>query len=290
MLFLVSCTKSDFEESKNRKYIEDINNWHSRRIENLKKETGWLNLAGLFWLKEGENTFGSDKSNDIVFPEEKAERFIGKIVKNDTSIFAAINSGIDVKKDGIQVTKIEMLSDISGNPTILSHRSLKWFVIKRDKKYGIRLRDLESDLLDSFSGIERFPIQDKWKIEAKFVEYSQPKRILIPSIIGTVSEEHSPGRLVFTLDNKEYSLEPLSSGDNLFIVFADQTSGEETYGAGRFLYAEGPNQENKVTLDFNKAYNPPCAFTKYATCPLPPEENKIDLRITAGEKVFKGVH
>ncbi|MDX1699992.1 MAG: DUF1684 domain-containing protein, partial [Melioribacteraceae bacterium] len=160
----------------------------------------------------------------------------------------------------------------------------------RGDKYGIRLRDLTADLVSDFKGIERFPVQDKWKIEAKFVKNNPPKKIMIPSIIGTVSESYSPGTLEFEFDNKEFRLSPIKSGNRLFIVFADLTSGEETYGAGRFLYTNGPDSNNIVILDFNKAYNPPCAFSKYATCPLPPDENKLKVRISAGEKNYSEMH
>ena len=242
-------------------------------------------------MKEGENTFGSDKTNDIVFPEAKADKLLGKFIKEDSVITVEINPGAEVFYGDEKIKKIEMLSDNTGNPTILSHNTLKWFIIKRGDRFGVRLRDLEAELLSSFSGIKRFPIQDKWRIEADFIKHDPPKKIFIPSIIGTITEDYSPGKLVFYVDNKKYSLEPTLSGNNkLFIVFADLTSGEETYGAGRFLYTDGPDSNNTVILDFNKAYNPPCAFSKYATCPLPPEENKLRLRITAGEKNYGGIH
>jgi len=288
---LFSCSGNDIEVTSDEEYLNEVNTWHHRRIENLKKETGWLNLAGLYWLKEGENSFGSDEGNDIVLPENKADKFLGKIILRDSVITAEINPGPAVFYNGQEIKKIVMISDNRGNPTILSHNTLRWFVIKRGERFGIRLRDLEAELLTSFNGIERFPVQDKWRIEADFIRHDPPKKIFIPSIQGTVTEDISPGRLVFSIENNQYSLEPTLSGKNrLFIVFADLTSGDETYGAGRFLYTDGPDSNNIVVLDFNKAYNPPCAFTKYATCPLPPEENKLRLRITAGEKNFGEVH
>ncbi|MCB0745274.1 MAG: DUF1684 domain-containing protein, partial [Ignavibacteriae bacterium] len=135
-----------------------------------------------------------------------------------------------------------------------------------------------------------FPINPKWKINAKFIPYDKPKEVSIPTILGTVEKDFSPGKLDFSIDEKQYSLEPTSAGEGLFVVFADLTSGEETYGAGRFLYVDGPDTNNNVVLDFNKAYNPPCAFTKYATCPLPSDENKLRVRIEAGEKNYGAGH
>jgi uncharacterized protein (DUF1684 family) len=287
---ILSCKGTEYKSTSNKDYLGKINSWHEKRIENLKKESGWLNLVGLYWLKEGENTFGADKQNDIVFPQNKADEFIGRIIKNDTLIFTEINPDIKVYHDGEAVRNIEMKSDVSGDATILSHKTLKWFIIKRGEKYGVRLRDLEAELLSSFKGIERFPVQDKWKIKADYIKHEKEKKIMVPSILGTVSEEISYGMLEFTVDDQKYSLEPIRSGKGLFIIFADLTSGESTYGAGRFLYTDGPDSNNTVILDFNKSYNPPCAFTKYATCPLPPDENRLKLKITAGEKNFGEGH
>ena len=289
-LLLFSCEANEYKRTDNIDYLNEVNDWHKKRIENLKKENGWLNLAGLFWLKEGVNTFGTDESNDLVFPANKSAKYFGKIVKQDSSIITYINDDVNVLHNDSLIKKIEMFSDLTNNPTILSYQTLRWFVIKRGDKYGIRLRDLTADLVSDFKGIERFPVQDKWKIEAKFVKNNPPKKIMIPSIIGTVSESYSPGTLEFEFDNKEFRLSPIKSGNRLFIVFADLTSGEETYGAGRFLYTNGPDSNNIVILDFNKAYNPPCAFSKYATCPLPPDENKLKVRISAGEKNYSEMH
>ncbi|MFZ1292042.1 MAG: DUF1684 domain-containing protein [Melioribacteraceae bacterium] len=264
-------------------YKKEVEDWHKKRIENLKKENGWLNLIGLYWLEEGENTFGSSENNKIVFPEN-APAEIGKFVKIDSTIFFENSKNVSVLSNGKKIDKIEMQIDLSGNPTILEIDSFRWFIIKRDEKFGIRLRDLNSDLVKNFEGIERFPIDENWKVKAKFLPYDKPKEVQIPTILGTIEKDYSPGKLVFKIDNKEFSAEPTSAGKDLFLVFADLTSGEETYGAGRFLYIEKPDSNNNVIIDFNKSYNPPCAFTKFATCPLPTDENKLRVRITAGEK------
>lgn len=282
---IVSCTIDDSNGPKSE-YEKSIDEWHNKRIERLKKENGWLNLVGLIWINEGENKFGSDPDNDIVFPEGKAEKFMGTVVKKDSVITINVEPGLKITQNNKPVSSIKMIEDIKGNPTILEYKSLRWFIIKRGDKYGIRLRDLESDLLLEFGGIERFPVKEDWKIEANFHRYESPKKIFIPTILGTVEEDYSPGKLLFNIGEKEFTLEPTSAGKGLFIVFADLTSGEETYGAGRFLYTDGPDSNNIVILDFNKAYNPPCAFTKYATCPLPPDENKLRVRIEAGEKNY----
>ncbi len=289
-VLIAACQLSNNEPIASEEYKKEINDWDKKRIKNLKKETGWLNLVGLYWLKEGENTFGSDKTNDLVFPENKAAQFLGKIIKKDSIITTIVNRNVNILFDDKPISMKEMKADASGDPTILKHQSLRWFIIKRGDKYGIRLRDLEVELVQNFEGIERFPLNESWKLNARFEKYDSPKKIMIPTILGTVEERISPGKLVFNIDDKEYRLTPTSAGKRLFIVFADLTSGEETYGAGRFLYVDGPDSNNNVVLDFNKAYNPPCTFTKYATCPLPPEENKVRVRITAGEKNYGKGH
>ena len=287
IVFLQSCANKNPNASPEHQY--EVNLWHSKRIDGLKKDTGWLNLVGLYWLEEGENTIGSSDKNKIVFPQNAPAEIGVLTLKDSTVIFNSASEG-EVKLNGETIINIEMKQDISGNPTILEVGSLRWFIIKRGDKYGIRLRDLEAELLKSFEGIERFPIDSLWEINAQFQKYDTPQKIMIPTILGTVEESFSPGKLNFRIDNKEYSLEPTSAGQGLFVVFADLTSGEETYGAGRFLYINGPDSNNNVVLDFNKAYNPPCAFTKFATCPLPPESNKLKVRITAGEKNFGQGH
>lgn len=288
ILFFISCGEN-YEQKGSETYIKEIQEWDQLRVERLKSDNGWLNLVGLYWLKEGKNTFGSDKSNDIVFPSNAAPQ-MGSFILNDSAITVKINKDVDVLVDSQLVKEAVLKSDVEENTTIMSYGSLRWYAIVRDgRKFGIRLRDLEAPLVKNFEGIERFPINEDWRIEAKWIPLDPPKELIIPNIIGTTSEAMAYGRLDFEIDNKTYSLYPTGQ-ESLFIIFADQTSGEETYGAGRFLYTDGPDSNNVVILDFNKAYNPPCAFTKYATCPLPPKENQLKIRITAGEKNFGEIH
>jgi len=283
---IASCHKS-LEEKGDAKYIQEIKDWHNKRIDNLKKENGWLNLAGLFWLNEGVNKFGSDKTNDIIFPEGKAPAFIGTLSLKDSVVTLRVNKGIEVKSDGKFVTTADLKNDIQG-ATILEYNSLRWFVIKRGDKYGIRLRDLESSLVKSFKGIDTYPINSDWRFEAELEKYDPPKKLEITNILGMTEENISPGALVFTKDGRQFKLDALEEGDQYFILFADETSGEETYGAGRFIYVNKNDSTGKIILDFNKAFNPPCVFTKYATCPLPPKQNYLKLKATAGELMFKG--
>ncbi len=284
IVFLSACSER-YEQNASPEYIKEIEEWHKKRIENLKRENGWLNLVGLYWLNEGENKFGSSTENDIIFPENAPE-FIGSFILKDSIVTAEILPNVNVLLNDSVVKKIVMKDDLSGEPTTLKLGSLRWFIIKRGNKFGVRVRDLEAILVKEFKGIERFPVNKNWQVEARFVPFDSPKKIMIPNIIGTEDEETITGKLIFNLKGKEYSLAPIESGAKLFIIFADETNGETTYGAGRFLYADKPDSTGKVTVDFNKAYNPPCVFTKYATCPLPPQQNRLSIKITAGEKNF----
>ncbi|MFC2094002.1 DUF1684 domain-containing protein [Bacteroidota bacterium] len=283
------CSEKDPEPKGTPEYIAEIEQWHQKRIERLKDKNSWLTLVGLHWLNEGDNIFGSDKSSDIVFPEN-APQNIGNINLKDSIITLTVNKEVNVTNEGNRIKEIKLEHDQTGNPTVLDVGSLRWYIIKRGERYGIRLRDTEASLLKEFKGINIYPINEDWRIEATFKPYDPPKPILIPNILGTIEEDKSPGALSFTKDGKSYNLDAIKSRSGFFIIFADETSGKETYGAGRFLYTDKPDSNSKVILDFNIAYNPPCVFTKYATCPLPPKQNHLHLEITAGEKMWGEEH
>ncbi|MCX8056600.1 MAG: DUF1684 domain-containing protein [Ignavibacteria bacterium] len=285
-MIIIFCSCNFEREKGSPEYIKEINDWHKKRIENLKKENGWLNLVGLFFLKEGENTFGSAKENDFVIDDKNLPQRICTFILKDTLVEMISEKGIQLKVRDTVVTRIFLQHDLTGNPTVVSFGSYRWFIIKRGDKYALRVRNLEAPLVKEFNGIERFPVNEDWRIVADFIPYNPPKEIEIPSIIGIPEKEITPGKVRFQIEGKTFELEAIESGDKLFFVFADETNGDETYGAGRFLYADKPDSNNKVILDFNKAYNPPCAFTRFATCPLPPPQNVLKIKIKAGEKKF----
>ena len=289
LIFIQSCNNSP-SNNTDETYLNFINDWDSKRVERLKSKTGWLNLVGLFWLEEGENKFGSDKSNDVVFPEGKADKFLGSFTLEDGVVKVKINTGSEVLNENKKINGIVMLPDTASETTILDHKSLSWFVIIRGERVGIRLRDHDSELVKNFKGIERFPVDTTWKVKARLIPHNSPKKIIVPNIVGTFNEEENPGKIVFERNGQEFSIEPIVSGDQYFLIFADETSGIETYGAGRFLYSPVADENGNLIIDFNKAYNPPCAFTKFATCPLPPKENHLKLAITAGEKNWGSNH
>jgi len=291
VLFSISSCKNENLEAKGSpEYFEEIKQWDQKRAERLKADDGWLNLVGRTWLKQGENKFGSSKENDVIIESGKVPANMGVFIFQDSTVTMKVNDGVEVLFNGKPVKEMVMIGDGKKDMTVFQCGPIKWNLIVRDTLYGIRFRDLESEAVKNFKGIERFPVNEDWKVSADFEAYNPPKKISVPNVLGQIDEEPSPGAIVFTKENQTYRLEAVDAGDRLWFIFADGTSGEETYGGGRFLYTDKADSTGKVIVDFNKAYNPPCVLTKYATCPLPPKENYIKLRITAGEMMWEGHH
>jgi uncharacterized protein (DUF1684 family) len=280
-LFLLGLSFLGFQMST-PSYKAEIEQWRQLREARLKADGGWLTVAGLFWLKEGENTVGADKAKDIVLPAGSAPASVGVFeFHNDQTQFHAA-SGVQVLLNGKSATTATLKADSSGPPDAIQLGNLTMFVIQRGKRYGIRLKDTNSEMRKAFTGLNFFAPDERYRVQAKFVPYDPPKMIPVPNILGETEEEASPGYVEFTLDGHACRLDPVTEDDTLFFIFKDLTSGKETYPPGRFLNTPMP-ENGKVTLDFNKAYNPPCAFTPYATCPLPPKQNQLSIRIEAGE-------
>jgi uncharacterized protein (DUF1684 family) len=288
LIFAIACTQKPTADPK---YVKEINEWDAKRVNRLKADDGWLNLAGRFWLEKGESTFGSSKDNDIVVESSKLPEHIGSFIFEDSVVTFRALDGVDVMLGDMSVKEIVLVDDQKNDVTVLQIGSVKFNLIVRDTLYGIRFRDLNSDLVKNFKGVERFPIDESWKINAKFEAYNPVKEIDVPNVLGQISKEKCPGAVVFEHDGKTHRIDAVDEGgDRLFLIIADQTSGEETYGGGRFMYVNKPDSTGTILLDFNKAYNPPCVFTKYATCPLPPLQNYLKLKIEAGEKVYGEGH
>lgn len=273
-------------------YRQEIDKWHNERTSQLRSEDGWLSLVGLFWLKEGENRLGSDPSNQIVLPQGKAPQHAGSLWVDKGAVRLEAQPQAGITSDGKPVDKLALQSDAEGNPTMLQLGTLSFHVIKRGDQLGVRVKDKENPARTKFAGLDYYPVALNWRIDARFEPYNPPKKIPIVNVLGMVEEQPSPGRIVFDAGGKTYSLDAISEegSKELFVIFKDETSGKETYGAGRYLYTDPANASGTVLLDFNKAYNPPCAFTTYATCPLPPSQNKLALRIEAGEKKYDEIH
>lgn len=268
-------------------YVTSVENWRKEREAALKAPDGWLTVTGLFWLKQGENRIGSDPSYEIVLPAGRAPERVGVIdFKDGKAWFRAAR--VAVQLNGKAVPSGELKSDKGGKPDVLKIADFTMFVIERNGKYGVRLRDIHSKMREEFKRLQWYPVREQYKVTAKFTAHHQPQKIAVPNILGQTSNEASPGYATFQLLGHSYRLDPVVEDNELFFIFRDQTSDKTTYGAGRFLHADMP-KEGKVVLDFNKAYNPPCAFTPYATCPLPPKQNKLPLKIEAGELRY-GAH
>ncbi len=244
-------------------YENEILAWRAERENSLKSDNGWLTVAGLFWLKDGANTFGSAAGNDIVLPSGPAR--VGSFLLQGGKVTL---SGAELHPDSEAASDVVVVGDLT------------LFVIKRSDRYGIRMRDKNSSFRREFTALQWFPVKAPARITAHFV--NEPGKIKILNILGQTDDEETPGYAVFSWAGKEIRLYPTVEDGKLFFVFRDLTSGKETYAAGRFLYADMP-RDGRVVLDFNKAYNPPCAFTPYATCPLPPSQNRMPVRIEAGE-------
>lgn len=270
-------------------YTRAIEKWRAERLEEINGEDGWTTLAGLSWLNEGQNRFGSDPSNDIVLPRS-APNFTGSLRLDKGVVRLEAKPEAGITSDGNPASTLVLQYDGDGKPTVLTLDSLKLFVIKRGEKLGLRVKDKHHPARSNFAGLDYFPISVKFRLNAKFEPYDPPKIIPIANVLGMIDNMTSPGALVFEVNGKTYRLDPVleRGSKQLFIIFSDKTSGKETYGAGRYLYADPAGADGKVVVDFNKAHNPPCAFTKFATCPLPPRQNRLAVRVEAGEKKYTG--
>jgi uncharacterized protein len=262
--------------------------WRQERLASLTSDSGWLTLTGLFWLKDGENSFGRAASNALRLDNPSLADTAGSFEMSSHKVRFTARPGSGVTHDGQPVTALELAPDTSGEPTVLASGALRFFIIERAGNLGVRVRDLDNPHRRQFRGLSYFPVSTSWVFDARFVPYEPARHIRIVNILGMEEEDVSPGAVVFTRDGREWRLDTVleQPGDKeLFIMFADTTSGHETYGAGRFLYVPLPTN-GTTRLDFNKAYNPPCALNDFATCPLPPPQNRLPLRIDAGEKVY----
>jgi hypothetical protein len=291
-LALAGACRTSARKIDEASYRQEIEKWQGERAAELKSEDGWLTLVGLFWLKEGENKIGSDPSNRIILPSGKAPPFAGSLWLEKGSVRLESLPGSGITHAGQPAGSLALQSDADTEPTKLNLGTLSFYVIKRGESLGVRVKDKENPARTNFAGLDYYPLDPKWRIEAKLQPYDPPKAIKITNVLGMEEDMPSPGALIFDVAGKTYRLDAVTEtgSKELFIIFADQTSGRETYGAGRYLYAAPPDGEGTVIVDFNKAYNPPCAFTSYATCPLPPPQNRLPFRIEAGEKKFAGAN
>lgn len=276
------------EKAMKMKYEAEIAAWRTERIEKLTKQDGWLSLVGMHWLpKEGVARIGSGKANGTrlsVGPERLG--LVG--VTKGNSVWFQAEAGVPATVDGVPVRgRAKLTPDTQGVPTVVGFNggAASFIVIERGGKFALRVRSAQAPTLLKFTGIDYFDIDKNLRYEARFTPHEAGRTIDIVNILGIIEPMINPGMVTFSQGEKTFTLEAIDEGDHrLFFTFADRTSGHETYAAARFLYAQYPDAAGNTIVDFNKSYNPPCAFTPYSTCPMPPPGNRLDMAITAGEK------
>lgn len=280
----VSHTPKDVQENEFR-------TWRLEREQSLRNPKGYLALVGLHWVEDGGYTFGSAPDNNIVFPPGRAPAHAGILRVRAGTATVASEPGVILTSDGQPFSKMKMNSDVSDQgPTKVQLGDLTFWLIERSHRLGLRLSDPQSPILQRYAGTKCFSYAPHWRLEARFESFTTPQSITMPSVLGSQTVEKSTGRLLFTVNGRQHHLYPSGSTDqDFFIVFADLTNGHETYGGGRFLKVPIPTEGQATVIDFNRAYNPPCAYNPYTTCPLPPSENKLAIRIEAGE-LIAGIH
>jgi uncharacterized protein (DUF1684 family) len=269
-------------------YEAQVAKWRQDRENALKAPDGWLSVAGLFWLKPGRNDAGSSAAAGIVLPSRAPAQAGTFTLAGDKVSFEAAQSAA-VTINGKPMTSATLQDDREGKPDIVEVAGLKLFVLHRGGRYAVRMKDNESEYRKNFQGLRWFPVRRDWLITARFVTYPRVRNMKFDSQTGDPQDFVSPGYVEFERAGQKYRLTPVLEDGRLFFVFRDRTAGKTTYPAARFLYAEMPGND-RVTLDFNKAYNPPCVFIPYATCPLPPPENRLRVEVNAGELMYGGKH
>jgi len=267
-------------------YSYRIERWRQQRETDLKAEDGWLSVSGLFWLKAGQTRIGSDPSNDLVLPAH-APASVGTVTLQEGNVRFQAAPGVTITRDQKPFESGEIHSDADEHPDSLAVGDIKLILIKRGRRLAIRLKDNRSPLRKEFAGLRWYPINADWRIEARFVAYPSPTKLVMDTVVGETEVEDSPGDVVFQRDGKEYRLQAARLKDGrLWFVFRDKTSGRTTHGGARQLYA-GPPKDGVVVLDFNQAVNLPCAYIPFATCPLAPPQNRLALAIEAGELKYE---
>jgi uncharacterized protein (DUF1684 family) len=270
-------------------YEAQVRAWRAERVQRLTKPDGWLSLVGMHWLETGTTRVGAGADNGTrlaVGPAHVGELKLGK----DGVLRFVAESGSGVTVDGQPATGEVVLAsdaDPTRDPSVVGFNKgdASFIVIKRGERYALRVRDALAPTRTGFQPLQYFPIDPAFRVRARFTPHAPGSKIDIVNILGIVEPMDNPGTVSFEKDGKSFTLEAVDEGDHrLFFVYADRTSGHESYAASRFLYADYPDRTGMTTLDFNQGYNPPCAFTAYSTCPMPPLQNRLDLAITAGEK------
>ncbi len=290
-LFLVFLFLACVAGADSATYRQSVEKWRHDYEAQLTSDNGWLTVSGLFWLHEGENRFGSDPLNDIVLPGS-APAQAGAFEFHAGKTTVHIHPGVTATINGKPIESAELRADNPQERLVVGDLTL--YVHASGERYAVRLKDKHSPLLKSFTGLQWFPIDESYAITAHFVPYDSPKQFDSQNVLGDPIKLDIVGYVLFSLHGQEYRLEAEGNPDGtLSIVLRDLTSGKETYPASRFLDTDVPKDGpagKTVKLDFNKAYNPPCAYNPYTTCPIPLPANRLRVEILAGEKLYKHTH
>ena len=263
-------------------YTASIKHFDSLRFKALTDKNGWLNLAGLYWLKPGNNTFGSATTNALVFKHKNMPAILGKFKVAETRVSFEFDKGVS-KFPNDYSEEVVLFDATSKTDTSIQFNQFVWSIIIREDKIGVRFRDLKNPALMAFMGNKRFAIDEKWNLQAKLLP-PNPSGLFITNVLGQTTAQDYAGKISFEYQGKNYVLDAISEGPgDLFVVFGDPTNGVNTYHTGRFMYVPRPDKNGNTFIDFNKAFNPPCAYTPYATCPIPPQQNILPFKVTAGE-------
>lgn len=283
-LVLAGCKSNDAVGRHVHEPPADWFEWQAKRRESLVGPNGWTTLTGLHWLEEGPNSAGSSPANPVVLPRDRVVARVGSFVRTGRSVRFEAAPGVPATVGGKPVHAVEMQSDAALDPTVLQIGPLSIIVLERGERIALRVRDPEAPTRTHFQGLKYFPYDPEWRIDGRFEP--APKKMRVQDMIGGTEEFVVPGTLVFTRAGVEHRLVAVEEPgeEDYFVMFRDRTAGTSTYPTGRFLYVARPDASGRVTIDFNRAYTPPCGFTSFATCPLPPRENWMPFELRAGEQ------
>ena len=274
--------QSNVQGQTSTAYTASIKHFDSLRVKALTAQNGWLNLAGLYWLKPGDNSFGSAPSNQLVFKHKNMPVVLGKFKVAGTRVSFEFDKAV-TKFPNDYSEELVLFDPTNKTDTSVHFNQFMWSVIIREDKIGVRFRDLKNPALAAFKGNKRFAINQTWNLPAKLLP-PNPSGLFITNVLGQTTAEDYAGKISFEYQGKNYVLDAISEGPgDLFVVFGDATNGINTYHTGRFMYVPRPDTNGNTFIDFNKAFNPPCAYTPYATCPIPPKQNILPFKVTAGE-------
>lgn len=267
-------------------YKTEIEKWRADYTQDLLKPQGWLSVAGLTWLKQGANTLGSAEGSAVLLPKRVSPPQLGTLTLDGSKVMLSVEPGSALLLNDQPAPREAVLAaDVTGKPDRLKLGDFTFNVIQRADRIGIRMYDPQCEERLAYKGLHWFPADPKWIVKALFVAYDPPKPGMITNVLGQKTPVNFPGYLVFKVNGVECRLDAQDEEGGFFLNFQDKTSGKLTYPAGRFLDVPKP-LDKIVLIDFNKATNPPCAYTGYATCPLPPEGNRLNVEIKAGEKRY----